>query len=345
MNSYDFFNPILKKDSLSTQALNINFEIPKPGFIDKFKWCNNSCDTLISADIGIVDSSYYKIDDIITDGIWCPENTGPHEITHYIVYNGGCIDSISTTTYVEEAPTLSIQDSAIICDYSQGVLVNALGSPGSNILWNYQYTDGSTSKIFYSTGYEIVSANYNYCITTDSIYINSIDQLVSDWPNLINDNSDIYCTGESAKIEITNKNNSIFYTWYDGSHDDKITVTQNQNISITGEIYGCIAKDSLDVFFKDCRESEIFIPNVFSPNNDGINDELEIFGQNIEVQEIKIYNRWGAEMFAAKDQNVKWNGTFKGAEAQIDTYVYFVKYKDLLTGKEEIKKGSVQLVK
>ncbi len=329
----------LLNDVLKTEKIDLDYPIPKPFFLDKHQWCTNSCDTIVTLDQGVTDSSYYLIDGEVSTGIWCPKNEGQYQINHIISFYGGCKDTISAFTNVESTPTLMLQDSAIICDSLKGVLVIADGSPGSKILWNNQYTDGATSKVFYTTGYEIVSAQYNHCTTTDSVYINTIEALVDGWPNFLPDEVGVFCDGEEAIVGIENVNNAVYYTWSDGSHESRISVHQSQNLTVSGELYGCMARDSVRVTFKDCRTAQIFVPNVFSPNHDGVNDELEVFGLNIEIKSFKIFNRWGSERFSGQDSNLKWDGTYRGQDMPSDTYVYFVVYKDLITNTERVEKG------
>jgi gliding motility-associated-like protein len=81
----------------------------------------------------------------------------------------------------------------------------------------------------------------------------------------------------------------------------------------------------------DTRCPEIFVPNVFSPNGDGNNDELVIYGTKC-VKEFKlvIFDRWGEKVFETDDINAKWNGSYNGKDMNGATFVYYIKglYKD-----------------
>lgn len=67
------------------------------------------------------------------------------------------------------------------------------------------------------------------------------------------------------------------------------------------------------------------VPQIFSPNKDGINDILYVLGTEIEELEFVIYNRWGEKVFETKDQNIGWDGKFRGSDAQPGVYVYYIK--------------------
>jgi gliding motility-associated-like protein len=69
-------------------------------------------------------------------------------------------------------------------------------------------------------------------------------------------------------------------------------------------------------------ESAIFIPNTFTPNGDGVNDELVININNLKVYNMQIYNRWGAILFETRDVFDNWNGTCKGKAMPAGVYYY-----------------------
>ncbi len=84
---------------------------------------------------------------------------------------------------------------------------------------------------------------------------------------------------------------------------------------------------------------DINIPNVFTPNSDGVNDMLKIdyFG---EIANVKIFNRWGTVVFDEKSENyIEWDGTSDGKICSEGTYFCVV------TTNTVTKKGSIQLLK
>jgi gliding motility-associated-like protein len=92
----------------------------------------------------------------------------------------------------------------------------------------------------------------------------------------------------------------------------------------------------------------IFIPNAFTPNGDGLNDEFSAFGQNICDFEMIIYDRWGEEVFHSHDLNEKWNGTYNGKKAEDGVYSWLLWYKEdyrLYQMDRKTMKGSVNLIR
>ena len=103
----------------------------------------------------------------------------------------------------------------------------------------------------------------------------------------------------------------------------------------------------------DCRPYKLYVPNAFSPNNDGINDEFRLFAppnSNIrEVKSLHIFNRWGDLVFKKFDFEPTsplplWDGTFKGKETGVGVYAWQV-VLELEDGKEVVLSGDLTLIK
>ena len=89
-----------------------------------------------------------------------------------------------------------------------------------------------------------------------------------------------------------------------------------------------------------------YIPNAFTPNGDGVNDEFFGKGENIVNYDMWIFDRWGTMIFHGNDINVKWDGRINGAGdiAQQDVYVWKVRLTDVFNKKHDYI-GTVTLVK
>src|SRR5690606_14571588 len=90
--------------------------------------------------------------------------------------------------------------------------------------------------------------------------------------------------------------------------------TTEFTVTITNED-GCelVLSTSVTVTDPRCEEPFIFLPNLFTPNGDGVNDVLYVraFADFIVSVELVIYNRYGTEVFKTTDLNVGWDGTFQ----------------------------------
>ena len=100
--------------------------------------------------------------------------------------------------------------------------------------------------------------------------------------------------------------------------------------------------DTIPVIIED--PNSFFIPNTFSPNNDGNNDVLFVRGKNIQEISLSIYDRWGQRVFVTQNINEGWDGKYNGEEMENAVFVYYLTltYED---GKTETKKGNISLIR
>ena len=124
-----------------------------------------------------------------------------------------------------------------------------------------------------------------------------------------------------------------------GQYSFSVTVTNDDGCELSGTL-----SDQLTVFDPFCDMRDVFIPNAFSPNNDGANDVLLVYGNYITSIELRIFNRWGEEIFMTRDQNVGWDGTFEGQQLPPDVYGYYLKVT-CPPQKEYFTKGNVTLLR
>jgi gliding motility-associated-like protein len=91
---------------------------------------------------------------------------------------------------------------------------------------------------------------------------------------------------------------------------------------------------------------KLFLPDAFSPNDDTVNDNLEIKGsfKRIKDFEFQIFNRWGNPVFTSTDPTQSWDGKFAATLAPVDTYSYRI-YAKLKTGEEVTKSGNFLLIR
>jgi len=91
--------------------------------------------------------------------------------------------------------------------------------------------------------------------------------------------------------------------------------------------------------------TQLEIPNAFSPNGDGINDQFKIRVTGyFKLDGLKIFNRWGQLVFETRDLNNEWNGTIKGNPLAIGTYYFVIEGLDV-EGKRLRRSGSVTLIR
>lgn len=90
--------------------------------------------------------------------------------------------------------------------------------------------------------------------------------------------------------------------------------------------------------------NNIFVPNLFSPNGDGINDIEYVYSTSIAQLEFRVYNQWGQLVFTSKDQRQGWDGTMSGQKQPVGVYVYILR-ATMQDGTVITKKGNITLMR
>jgi len=116
--------------------------------------------------------------------------------------------------------------------------------------------------------------------------------------------------------------------------DYQLTVKNNE---------GCEGTASIKV--KVYKGPDIYIPNAFTPNNDGLNDVFRIIAPGIKtILSFQVFDRKGQLMYESANREMQWDGTFKGEMQPAGTYVWYVKAVDY-NGNNVFKRGTVVLIR
>lgn len=105
---------------------------------------------------------------------------------------------------------------------------------------------------------------------------------------------------------------------------------------------GCLDTSFIDIYV--IPETNIFIPNAFTPDGDGLNDFFIIKATNVRKYDLRIFSRWGQEVFTSEQLNSHWDGTINGEYAPIGVYVYKLNLQDK-QGEWHYRTGSLTLIR
>jgi gliding motility-associated-like protein len=95
-------------------------------------------------------------------------------------------------------------------------------------------------------------------------------------------------------------------------------------------------------------DQTLTVPTAFSPNGDGLNDVFQItIGKNVKAVDLRIYDRWGNEVFKATDSKFRWDGTYKGELMPIGTYFYVLNawFDNGYLNSNRMYKGEIALIR
>ncbi len=284
-------------------------------------------------------------------------NGGDFQVT--VTDANNCSETGDLTLNSPSAIIGTIETDSIICFGDRNGRIDIVPSGG---LPPYQYSlDGNNYKSN-NTFIGLTAGNYttfvrdiNGCIWEESsIKIEQASpfsiEIVSDVASIIIGDSTIIAAN------YTNSKGAVQLDWgpnIDCLQENCERIVVKPQSSTKFEVYavdeaGCEAE--ADFFLRTTNPKKVLIPSGFSPNNDGFNDILLVHGQsNITVLYFHIYDRWGEEIYTARnfdvnDANIGWDGTFRGQvlNGGVFTWVMEVIY---LNGQKEIFKGNTTLIK
>ena len=134
----------------------------------------------------------------------------------------------------------------------------------------------------------------------------------------------------------------MIYLWSTGATTQTITVTPQKasEYNVIVNNHGCTYNDAIEIGIL----CEVYIPNAFSPNRDGINDLFIPFGTEVIEIHTRIYNRWGQIVYSGDDLKKGWNGYFGSQEAGIGVYTYVIKATFINNETKEYK-GNITLLR
>ena len=107
---------------------------------------------------------------------------------------------------------------------------------------------------------------------------------------------------------------------------------------------GCSATDMVTITVENENCGEVFVPNAFSPNSDGVNDILYVRGKCISSMDFYIFDRWGNKVFESHSPSRGWDGRYNGLPMNTATFSYYLDAL-LIDGTTITKRGNVTLVR
>lgn len=295
----------------------------------------------------------------VTNPITVPGTAGTYTV---IGTNGTCADTAIATVTTSAPPIVNFSGDTlngcnpVICNF----VANQTGNPGATYTWNFG--DGSTgvgpniTHLYTTNGCHTVTLTVSFgagCSTTDSIPC-MIDVYPQPVANFFFTPTTIDILNPTAYFTNTSTNSTIWlwdfgdttssvlenpsHTWqYIGVHPVTLTVS-NANGCTDAITYMIIIDDIITAY----------IPNTFTPNNDGVNDVFNMYSNGISPEnfEMLIFDRWGNKIFTSRTLSEGWNGCVnnRGEVVQEDVYVYKFNYRDF-KGKKHKAIGHVTIVK
>lgn len=286
----------------------------------------------------------------------CYNTAGTYQVVLTVTDANGS-DTETKTGYITvtscTAPTasFSISDTAICA----GSCINFTDASIGATSWQWTFENGNppsstvqnpTNICFNDSGTHEVKLVVSNTFGSDSV----IQYVTVYQPQQVFVGNDtIIQLGESVGLNATSVTNGV-YTWSPPT-DLSCTVcpspisTPEETITytvITSDTNGCVTSDNITIIVE--FENVIFVPNIFSPNGDGVNDMLFVRGKGVAELKFFVYDRWGEKVFETTRLDIGWDGTFRGKDMNKAVFVYYLE-ATFIDGKQVTQKGDITLIK
>ena len=266
--------------------------------------------------------------------------------------SNGCLflDTIEVLDNYDMSVNISVQNNTCpdVCNGNATALATG-GTEPYSYLWSNGETQSTASELCEGTAL-VIATDANGCTSMDSIVIarqHSFDSIEL-WAD-----DTILFLGQSTTLHVSEIPNGTYWwspsTLLSNPSSTDPTATPEDTtffvVTVTDSI-GCTYKDSLRLICisVDCGETNIHIPNAFTPNGDGKNDQLCFSGEWVDDFHIVIFTRWGEKVYESDNMAQCWDGRYRDNWCMPGVYVYYCTIK-CADGQTSQLKGDVTLIR
>lgn len=273
------------------------------------------------------------------------DTSGTYKIT--VTDTNGCVNSDEIILKKGDDLNIDLGGNINICGDDSITLV-------LNDYYKVSWLDStiiSDSIILFETDtIDVLVIDENGCFGTDTITVKLVDDL-----NLTLRDDTTLCELLNETVSLTILNNDISVLWNDGSdYLEYIVDKSGIYIATISDTNGCQSTDTVNIN-EYCRPIKLTLPNIFTPNGDGTNDnmvpietldeDINYIISNIEYINIQIYNRWGLLIHVTDGYIPNWDGrTMNGKICSDGVYFWIFNYGDI-SGGDYTTNGYVHLIR
>ncbi len=222
-----------------------------------------------------------------------------------------------------------LPDTILLCK-GESKMVNA-----SFLEASYTWSDGTTDSTFRVSkgGIYSVSADMGNCILSDTVVVIVMDGEAS----LPSDT--LICQGEKIILLASAPGD---YEWSTGSRSSQIEIAEAgiYTLTVTNECGTFTYESQVETEVCDCP---IYVPNIFSPDGDGLNDELLAFSAcdfPLSIKRFQVFDRWGNLVYSSSSDDIhsiRWDGLTRGKPVSSGVYIWSMEYTIEPKGQAEQK--------
>lgn len=256
----------------------------------------------------------------------------------------GCLGSDEIYVTKEILPDPYFEKDKIICEGTAITLAPDAGFESYDIYWLSNVASFEIEVT--ETGAYSSVIQSEFCKDTFVVNVAKIDTPDAVIIDLYGDG--VYCFDlESTALRIGSEEPNISYDWIDFGRVEEVEIVAAGEYHVTASNDFCTSNYTQSI--QEHCAGRLFIPNSFTPNNDGINDVFKpVSNGHVDDFDFRVYDRWGTLIFQTNNLDEGWDGRLRNNIVMIDVFVYKVSYEYLSENggfeKEELV-GTVTVLK
>ena len=288
---------------------------------------------------------------------------GTKNVSLNIIAVDGCSASVSKPIEVKPLPTIAVVNNNVgVCAGAAATFQIQNPVTGAVYTWYSLATGGtplatgtsfSPANITAATTY-YVSANLNGCDIEQRVSVNAFIKPAINAPTAVADSVGVRAVKftwaavqNALGYQVSTDNGATWITPSSGANGLSHIVSglnPSQQVSLIVRALGECQNMNSQAVSATTYTDVVFIPNSFTPNGDGTNDVLKVYGNEIKTLRFLVFNQWGQKVFETTNIQGGWDGKQDGKLQPSGVYMY-VATIGLLSGEEITKKGSVNLIR
>lgn len=333
---------------------------PPVAAFDIYDTCAGSAPRIIdrsSVTVGSITQWNWVLDNNPVSNAQLPQLTGlsvgPHTLQLTVNANNGCPgNTVQKSFTIKPTPIIGAEVSNGCVNSSISFTGQQLDNTNTISQWSWDYGDGNTGSGRITTHSYTQKGNYTVKLT--ALANNGCSVTLNNIPLFVNQavanagNDTVFIKDEPFQLHGTG-GGTYLWTPATGLNDPAIANPVGvlaDDITYTLQVKtaeGCTDTD--DIHITIFKESRVYVPSGFTPNNDGLNDLLKPYLIGIKsLDYFTVYNRWGQIIFNSKDRGAGWDGYYKGSAQPTGVYIWRLRAVDYV-GKVYELKGTTTLIR
>jgi gliding motility-associated-like protein len=256
-----------------------------------------------------------------------------NHVIELVASNGNCRDTSMQTIFISPKPKANFYTDST-CSLSKNF--HNTSTNGNQYLWlsendtiSTQFEPSYTFTNYGLINIKLITINQSGCKDSIEESIEVINDVPASFEYLLDtcakklllspnyDGAFEYDWHIDNKL-YNNTPNPVIKNFKPGSHFISLIVNRG---------FSCEDSTIQNITIDEYPETHFYIPNTFTPNDDGLNEEFKIFGLGYcDQYDLFIYNRWGELIFETNDTGPNWNGFYKNKKVESGVYSYVIKF-------------------